>query len=160
MSKLLSQWRTFWLARNARERRMLSIMSVVLGIGLLLALYDWQASERSRLEALVPNAQAQLQAMQDDATELASLRAKAPPPVVDAQRRLADLQSLATAQGLTLSLRAEGDQIVLSGQGVSFDAWVNWLGQAVSSQQIRLQSLDAKRGGAGINIDARLSPAR
>ncbi|HEX5125675.1 MAG TPA: type II secretion system protein GspM [Rhodocyclaceae bacterium] len=156
----LTRAQQYWAERNPRERRLILIAALVVSVGLLWTLHDWQATERTRLDRLLPTVQAQVKAMQDDAAELARLRSLTRAPHPDAGRDIEALQGSATAQNLPLSIRSEGDNILVSGTALPFDAWIIWLAGAQNTQRLKVQTMEVTREANGLHIEARLAQSQ
>ena len=152
--------RQYWSERNARERRLISIAVVVVGLGLLWTIYDWQAAERKRLDRLLPSVQAQVKTMQDDAAELGRLRSQARKPQLDSAHIVESLQGSAAAQNLPLNIRGDGDRILVSGTALPFDAWATWLAAAQNMHGLTVQMLEATHEANGLHIEARLTQSQ
>jgi type II secretory pathway component PulM len=152
--------RQYWAERNPREQRMAIVMVAVIGVAALWALFDWQAAEYKRLEKVVPRVQAQVKAMQDDAAELARLRVAPKRPAVDTKQLADTLQSSASAQHLALTVRNDGDRVVVSGTSVPFDTFVAWLATAQTQNALKVAALDASPNNDGQRIEVRLTQSR
>lgn len=157
---LLAHARQYWAERNLRERRMLVAMVVVISVAILWALFDWQASERKRLDKLSPRVQAQVKSMQDDAAELARLRVAAKPATQDIALVVESLKSSAATQNLAITVRGDGDRILVSAASVPFDTWVTWLAGVQAQNALRVSALEATPANEGQRIEARLVQAR
>jgi general secretion pathway protein M len=160
MAHPLTLARQYWHERNARERRLLGIAALVVGLGLLWSIYGWQAAERKRLDHLLPTAQAQVRTMQDNAAELGRLRSQARKPALDSARIAESLQGSAAAQSLPLIIRGDGDRVLVSGSALPFDAWAAWLAAAQNMHGLKVQMLEANREANGLHIEARLTQAQ
>ncbi|MFT4171408.1 MAG: type II secretion system protein GspM [Rhodocyclaceae bacterium] len=152
--------RQYWAERNPREQRLLVAMVAVIAVAALWALFDWQAAEYKRLGKLVPRVQAQVKAMQDDAAELARLRVAPKRPAADAKQLADTLQNSAAALHLALTVRNDGDRIIVSGTSVPFDAFVAWLAAAQTQNALKVASLDASPNNDGQRIEVRLMQSR
>lgn len=155
--KTLVELRAAWFARAPRERRLLAAAAAVIAIAVLWTLIDWVRSERVRLARALPQAQAQLATMREDAAELqrvARLPARNPPPPA----ALADtLGTSAQAAGLALELRPDGDGLLLTGL-VPFDPLVEWLAAAQRDYGLRVQRFTATREAEGVRVETLLAP--
>jgi hypothetical protein len=59
---------------------------------------------------------------------------------------------------MTLSVRNDGNQLVVSGKGINFDNWTQWLAETQRSSAIRMTYLDVAQAPDGPQIEARLVP--
>jgi type II secretory pathway component PulM len=143
---------------NARERNMLLGGALLIVLTLLWLLFGWQAKTRRELDVAIPRASAQLARMQSESAELARLRGLSPPPAANLAQLTTTLGSSAAARGLTLNVRNDGNQLVISGKGVSFDSWTTWLADTQRSNAIRLTYLDVAQTPSGQQLEARLAP--
>jgi type II secretory pathway component PulM len=147
------------LARlNARERNMLVIGSALVGLTLLWLLFGWQAKTGHELDSAIPRAGAQLARMQTESAELARLRGLPTPEAANLTPLVNTLTESAAARGLTLTVRNDGNQLVVSGKGISFDKWTQWLAETQRSNAVRLAYLDVTQTPGGQQIEARLAP--
>jgi type II secretory pathway component PulM len=147
------------LARlNARERNMLVIGSALICLTLLWLLFGWQASTNKELDTAIPRAGAQLARMQTESAELARLRGLPTPEAANLSHLVSILVDSAAARGLTLTVRNDGNQLVVSGKGISFDKWTTWLAETQRINAVRLAYLDVTQTPGGQQIEARLAP--
>jgi type II secretory pathway component PulM len=143
-----------WQARNSRERRLLTLGAVVLGLGLLLMLADWLHQERQRLDLALPRLEAQLLRMQEDASEIARLR-QLPPAHAGARSTQAQVDAVsagARSRGLSLAIQPAGDRVQLRGQ-VAFDALSTWLASLHRDQGLQVLSADIRSEGPLVVVD-------
>jgi len=155
---VITKLRTRYMAYSLRERRLILIMCVVVGAGLLWSWFAWQQRENTRLDKALPQAQAQLASLQDAAAEITRLKAK-PPLMQPSAAQLVDaLQASALAMQLNLSIRSiDGGLIQVSGQELSFDMWVSWLAKVQQTFGMRLASADVVREGNHVRVESQLS---
>ncbi len=145
-------------ALSERERHILIGGAALVALTLLWLLYGWQATTRRQLDLAVPRANAQLARMQSESAELARLRGLATPAAANLVQLAATLGNSATARGLNLSVRNDGNQLVISGKGVNFDNWVQWLAETQRANAIRLTYIDVTQAAGGAQLEARLAP--
>lgn len=117
----------FWSARDARERRLLSIAAAVVGLALIyLLLIDPAVEARAQLNKTLPNLRqqvAQMQALATEASELGELEAPAVEPVSRANVEAALARNGLKAQNLSVN----NEMVVAQFSGVSFAQLVRWL---------------------------------
>lgn len=152
LARLLATWH----ACSPRERRLILIAGGVVALGLVLSLADGSARERSRLDRLLPRAQAQLEQTQEAATEIAALRGR-PPAQALAGPALADaVGAAAKARGLAVTAQSTGDGVQIRGSG-DFDTLITWLGTLHTDQGLRVQRIEIQRAGGQASVDALLA---
>lgn len=143
-----------WQARTARERRLLTLTALVLGLLALLMLADWLHVERKRLDRALPKREAQLARMQEDASEMARLRQS--PPTGSSSPSVATqvdaVSAAARSRGLNLTIQPAGDKVQLSGQ-VAFDALAAWLASLHRDQGLQVHSADLRSEGEAVVVD-------
>lgn len=142
-----------WQAISPRERRLVLAAGLVVLIGLVVSLLDWSRSERGRLARSLPRAEAQLEQVQEAATELTRLRGQTAPQRATGPALLEAAQASAKSRGLGLTLQATGDGLQIKGQA-SLDAFVDWLAALQRDQGLRVQRLEIQGQGASAGIDA------
>ncbi|MDD3326386.1 MAG: type II secretion system protein GspM [Zoogloea sp.] len=150
---LISRLRQAWQSISPRERRLVLIAGGVVLLGLVVSLLDWSRSERGRLTRSLPRAEAQLEQVQEAATELTRLRGQTAPQRAAGPALLEAAQVSAKSRGLGLALQATGDGLQIKGQA-SLDAFVDWLAMLQRDQGLRVQRLEVQGQGATASIDA------
>ncbi|MDB5799897.1 MAG: hypothetical protein JWL63_836 [Rhodocyclales bacterium] len=158
LTRLRLQARDALTRLNARERRILVVGSLLIVVTLLWLLYGWQASTRKQLDVAMPRANAQLARMQSESAEMSRLRSVPPPAAADLGQLAGTLAGSAAARGLALTMRNDGNQLVISGKGINFDNWTQWLAETQRSSAIRLTYLDVTQAPGGPQLEARLAP--
>jgi type II secretory pathway component PulM len=158
LTRLRTQTRDALTALNARERRILVGGALLVALTLVWLLYSWQAGMRHQLDTSVPRASAQLARMQSESAELARLHSVQPPAPADLAQLAGTLTSSSAAHGLSLNVRNDGNQLVVSGKGVNFDSWVQWLAETQHTNAIRLTYIDVTQASGGAQLEARLAP--
>ena len=68
-----------WQAASPRERKLLVAAAAVVGVALVVSALDWSREQRTRLGRSLPRAEAQLEQVQESATEITRLRAQPVP---------------------------------------------------------------------------------
>ena len=158
LTRIRSQVRDALTRMNSRERGILLVGSLLVILTLLWTLYGWQAKTQRELDVALPRATAQLARMQSESAELARLRGLPPPAAANLSQLTTTLEGTATARGLTISVRSDGSQLIISGKGINFDNWVPWLAETQRASAIRLTYLDVTQGPGGPQLEARLAP--
>lgn len=129
-----------WQSRTPRERIVVTILAVILGIALYVWLLQSGGRARARLQANVVTLRAEAAGLEQQALELERLRAT---PVTPASR--GDLgeqvQAQVDAAGLGHALAKldaqDADRVVVSFGAVGFADWLNWIA-SLNSQHVRL----------------------
>ena len=153
MSANLAKLRVWWHSRNAGERRTLLVGALVLGILSFGFLSYSVRAEQDRLRRGIPIANAALQKMQDDATEVDRLRLVSPATLPQGQAMVAALTASMRSHGLDLLLTSEGsDRFRIQGR-TSFDPAVNWLAAVQRDYHLRVASLSATRQDGSVKLD-------
>lgn len=142
-----------WQAISPRERRLVLLAGGVVAIGLVVGLLDWSRGERSRLARSLPRAEAQLEQVQEAATEITRLRGETATPRAAGPALLEAAQASAKSRGLGLVLQASGDGLQVKGQA-GLDAFVDWLAALQRDQGLRVQRLEVQGQGSAASIDA------
>lgn len=154
MKTQLDALRAAWQARSTRERSIAKALALCAALAILiLAWYSLQA-EQARLQKALPLAQARLQRIQDDADEVARLRAQSIGSVSSptAEAIVASLQS--RHLGLAISAH-DSNRLQVQGDA-DFDETISWLALVHQDFRVRLETLSAVRAVKGVKIDAML----
>lgn len=152
LTRLLQSWQ----AISPRERKLLLMAAAVVGVGIVLSTLDWSRNERIRLGRALPRAEAQLERVQESATEITRLRAQ-PAPQRPAAAALLDMaQTSARSRGLGVSIQAGGEGLHVKGQA-SFDELVAWLAAVQHDQGLRVLRMELQQQGALVSVDALLA---
>ena len=140
--------RTRWSAMAVRERRLVTLGAVVLGLALLwftAIAPAWRITQQApaQLEAL----DAQLQQMQALAKEATTLRAVAPIPLAQAQSAL----SAATQRlGPQAKLSQQGERAVLALKGATGAQLGAWLAEARAGARVHVVEASLNLAGPGL----------
>ncbi|MCE9660301.1 MAG: type II secretion system protein M [Burkholderiales bacterium] len=137
----------FWQARAPRERQLILVMAISVGV-LLVWLTLIQPALRTLREAPVDldRLDQQMQQMQLAAGEMQSLRAASPVPTEQATTAL----RAATAQlGSGAKLAVQGDRATLTFTGIQGDALRAWLGEARSAARARPMEAQLVKAASG-----------
>lgn len=152
----LTRLRQSWQAISPRERKLLLMAAAVVGVGIVISTLDWSRNERIRLGRALPRAEAQLERVQESATEITRLRAQ-PALQRPAAAALLDMaQTSARSRGLGVSIQAGGEGLHVKGQA-SFDELVAWLAAVQHDQGLRVLRMELQQQGALASIDALLA---
>lgn len=141
-----------WQARNPRERTLLIAAATVIGVALVVNLLDWSRSERTRLGRSLPRAEAQLEQVQESATEIARLRAQPVPQRPAGPALLEMVQASAKTRGLGLAIQTMGDGLQVKGQA-GFDELVAWLATLQKDQGLRVARMELQQQGPTASVD-------
>lgn len=136
MKKLRKRWESL----ASRERRVLGALAIVLGIVLYLWLVQSAGRARQQLGVAVAGLHAQASRLEQDAAELARLRAAPPLPLSQTDLRTL-VQAQAGAVGLSHALAridiTDGNQVQVEFGAVAFADWLAWIAN-LQAQQVRL----------------------
>jgi general secretion pathway protein M len=147
LKALAAQARTRWQGLEARERRLVGLMLVVVGLALL-----WWVGLAPALRTLreapprIAALQGQLQQMQRWAAESATL--KSATPVTPDQSRRA-LEAAVGRLGAGARLSVLGDRATVTLQGVRGDALWAWLAEVRATARARPVEAQLTHGGSG-----------
>ena len=158
MKSRLDEMRAAWLARTPKERSVAKALSVLLGLAALAFVWSSLGAEQAQLQKAVPLSQARLQRMQDDAAEVARLRAQSDTAAVQSATADAINASL-RSRHLELTVAADGSDRLRIHGNASFDETIAWLATVQQDFKLRLATLNATRADSGVRIDAVLVTA-
>ena len=139
---MMARMRKLWESRSPRDRVIIGILAVVVGIALYLLLVQSAYRARQQLGSSVSVLRAQAQRLEVDANELARVRAApaAPTPQTDLRTQV---QAQAAAAGLARALvridARDADQVQVVFGSVAFADWLGWVG-TLQAQHIRLET--------------------
>lgn len=145
----------FWQSRAPRERQLIVVMGIAVGV-LIVWLTLLQPALRTLREAPIDldRLDQQLQQMQLAAGEMQGLRAASPVPSEQAATAL----RAATAQlGEKAKLAIQGDRATLTFTGVPADALRAWLGEARSAARARPTEAQLVKAATGYSGSVTLS---
>ena len=145
----------FWQSRAPRERQLIIVMGIAVGV-LIVWLTLLQPALRTLREAPIDldRLDQQMQQMQLAAGEMQGLRAASPVPAEQAATAL----RAATAQlGETAKLAIQGDRATLTFTGVPADALRAWLGEARSAARARPTEAQLVKAATGYSGSVTLS---
>ena len=150
-------WQTFWQARNARERGLLSVGSAFLLLALLYGLAWLPISEgRKKLTAHLPQLRADAVQMRANLQEITGLQANGPrppgsgAPSGDARQAVESaLQAAGLRDKAGAVERIDNQRVRLTLNGVSFDGLLGFLENLQSQQRLRVESLQLQAAEAG-----------
>lgn len=159
-----TQLRKVWESRAPRERTVIAILAVVLGVALYWWLVQYGSREYMRLRVSVATLHAQAGRLEQQAAELARLRAT--PPMQASQTDLHTLvQAQAGAAGLSRALMKidapDANQVVVVFGAIAFADWLNWV-VSLKSQQVRLDTcrIEALSAPGMVSVTATLLRAK
>lgn len=161
---LETQLRKTWESRAPRERAVIAILAVVLGVALTVWLVQSAAQARVQLRASVTTLRAQAERVDRQALEIGRLRAA---PAVTAS--VSDIRTLvqtqAGAAGLARALvridTPDADQAIVVFGAVAFADWLHWVA-GLKSQHIRLANcrIEALATPGQVSVTATLVRAK
>lgn len=150
--------RTALASRSPRERRLILIAASVISLALFIALWEWTLSEQRRLQHQVPEAQAQLVRMQDDAAELLRLSRLPAATALDADTLAQTVRATAQARGLSAKVDGLGQGVQVEARG-TFPNLVDWLATLQAEQRLRATRVDMNQQADGqVLLTATLTP--
>ena len=137
-----AQLRKAWESRAPRERTIIAVLVLILGMALYVWLVHSAGQARVQLRAGVTILRAQAARLEQQATELERLRAA--PAISASQTDLRTLvQTQAGAAGLSRALvkidAPDANQVVVVFGAVAFADWLNWIA-GLKPQQVRLDT--------------------
>lgn len=154
-----------WANLDARERRLLIIIGVLLGLLLLWAVI-WQplVNKSTRLADTVRKQQADLAWMRSAQEEIKRLRngGNSDSTTASGQSLLGALDQSIRRDKLGPALKrlepdAEGKGVRVWFEQASFDDVIYWLGEAQNSHNVRVDSITVDRAGSGGLVNVRLT---
>lgn len=156
--------RKAWGSRAPRERVVIAVMAALLGIALYVWLVQSAARARVQLRTSVATLRTQAHGVEQQAAELARLRAA---PAISASPT--DLRTLVQARAGAAGLAREllridaqdTDQVVVAFGAVAFADWLDWIA-GLASQQVRLDAcrIEAQSTPGLISVTATLVRAK
>lgn len=159
-----AQLRKIWESRAPRERTIIAISALALGVVLYIWLVQLGWNDYIRLRASVAALRVQTGRLETQAIELERLRAA--PPIPASQSDLLTLvQAQTGASGLAGALvkidAPDANQVVVVFGAVAFADWLNWVA-SLKSQQVRLDTcrIQALSTPGMISVTASLMRAR
>lgn len=139
----------WWAGLAVRERRLLQVAALLLGLALLwwLAIQPaWRTLARAPAEH--ERLDTQLQQMQREAAEVQQMRAL--PPLQPEQAAIA-LRAATDRLGDKARLILQGERATVTFTGVGVSALRDWLGEARSAARARTVEANLTRGPAGFS---------
>ena len=134
--------RKLWESRSPRDRTIITVLAVVVGVVLYLALVQSAYRARAQLGSSLSVLRAQALRLDSDANELARARAAPAPPLPQTDLRT-QVQAQAAAAGLARALlridARDADQVQVIFGSVAFADWLAWVA-ALQTQYIRLET--------------------
>lgn len=155
--------RALWQSRSPRERQgWLGVLMLAMAV-LYVALVGSALQSREPLRGDVEALRADMARMNQQAVELARLRAL-PPPAAPAAALRARVQSSLDGAMLSSAVASletpDPEHAIVVFNAVAFSDWLGWL-EGLAAQQIRLEScrIDALPASGRVNITATLASA-
>lgn len=153
----------FWRSRAPRERLILGGGSALLVLALGFA-YAWLPKQRdaAQLRQALPQLRAQAQQLQQDAQEVARLKAQ-PAVTQEAGSLVRAVEQGALTSGLRERIESitpqDASHVRVVLPQVTFDAWTSWLGELQTSHGIRVESarIEATDEAGMVSVDAVLT---
>lgn len=135
-----AQLRKLWESRAPRDRTIIVILAVIVGVVLYWWLVQSGGRAHTQLRASVATLQAQANHLEQQATEVERLRATPAPSASQTDLRTL-VQAQTGAAGLSRELlkidAPDANQVVVVFGAVAFADWLNWVA-SLRSQQVRL----------------------
>ena len=165
-NRLLATWTSFWEARNARER---SVLTMAGGLLLLLLVWLWLIDPalqgRAQLKKTLPALHAQLAQLQALTKEAAALPAASSsansagtPSVSTPSLSRPLLESSLARKGIKAqTLEINGELVRMKLSGVSFAALIAWLGEMQAAAQLAVNDATVVALTQSDKVDASLS---
>lgn len=147
LSQALATARGRWQALGERERRLLTLVSVLATVFLFWSIAiqpAWQTLQKAPIE--LDRLDAQLQEMNRMAGESKELRGVSP---VSATQAIASLQAATDRLGKQGRVVVQGDRITLTLTNVSPEALKDWLGEVRSAARARPLEAQLNRVNGG-----------
>lgn len=149
MSGLREEFSKRWAALAERERRLVAVAAVVVGVALL-----WSVALGPAIRTL-REAPAQRQALQTQLLQMQKLAAESKElrglPAIAPSQATQALQAATTRLGDKAKLTPQGERSVLTLNGVPSDALRAWLAEARSGARARPVDAQLSRGAEGLS---------
>lgn len=153
----------FWRTRAPRERLVLGGGSALLVLALGYA-YGWLPMQRdvAQLRQALPQLRVQAQKLQQDAQEVARLKAQ-PAVTQEAGSLVGAIEQRALASGLRERIESitpqDASHVRVVLPQVTFDEWIGWLGELHTSHGVRVEStrIEATDDAGMVSVDAVLA---
>ncbi len=144
-------WQTFWLARNARERAILTVGGVFVLLALLYGLAWLPISEgRKKLVANLPQLRADAAQMRANLQEITGLQANTGAASGDARQAIESaLQAAGMRDKVSAIDRVDSQRVRLTLNGVAFDGLLGLLENVQSQQRLRVETLQIQAAESG-----------
>lgn len=159
LNPLRASLRSFWDARNSRERSVLLIAgALVMLLVIWLWLIDPALQGRAQLKKTLPAMQAQLAQLQALTKQAAALPASEATPTNPAPLSRSMLESSLARKGLKpQTLEVNGEFVRLKLSGASFAALIAWLSDMQANAQLAVNEADVVALEQSDRVDASLS---
>ncbi len=160
MKTLIERFRSFWSARQAREKAFLVGLVAFVGVALLAQALWTSHQARVRLKKQIPVLIQQVETLQRKAGDVQQMKSQ---PVLAAPAEGTALLTTATTAARAAGLPEIGTQLQLEGSRrmrlrstLPFDRWLQWTAMLQRDSQVRLVSCRIEAGATPgtANIDA------
>lgn len=152
--------KAFWSERAPRERTILALLALVVGVALVfLMLVEPAATGIARLERGLPQARAQAAQLDALLAEVKSLKARAQVATVSAQEARGGIEKSLAAAGLKASRivpLSDGD-IQLTFANVPYATWATWVATTERELGARTTSVVANGNATPGSVDVELA---
>jgi len=161
MKQKILNW---WESRSPRDRVVIAALGVVVAVVLYLVLIQSAQRARIQLGASVATLRVQALRLEQDATELARVRAVRVPPAPQTDLRT-QVQALVAGAGLSGGLlridATDANRVRVVFGSIAFAEWLQWVA-ALQAQQIRLETgrVEALSTPGMVGISATFARAR
>jgi general secretion pathway protein M len=144
-------WLTFWLARNARERAILTVGGMFVLLALLYGLAWLPISEgRKKLVANLPQLRADAAQMRANLQEITGLQANTGAASGDAKQAVESaLQAAGLREKVGAIDKVDSQRVRLTLNGVAFDGLLGLLESMQSQQRLRVETLQIQAAESG-----------
>ncbi len=156
--------RRLWVSRAPRERAIIAVLALVLGVLLYMAFVQTAWRARAQLRTGVTTLRAQANVLEQQAAEIERLRAA--PTVAASQTDMRTLvQAQVDAAGLSRALvridAPDADHVVVVFGAVAYADWNNWI-VSLKPQHIRLDTcrIEALSTPGLVSVTATLARAK
>ncbi|HEY8099663.1 MAG TPA: type II secretion system protein GspM [Burkholderiaceae bacterium] len=136
MNQIQENVSAFWMERNARERKQIGLVLVLVACALLYMLFVAPAlSGRMQLEKSLPELRLQAAELQNLSKEAATLSAATATPAPPVTKEI--IESALASKGLkSQSVAATGDVIKVQLSDVSFTGMLDWLDEMQKNMRV------------------------
>lgn len=161
MKQQILKW---WESRSPRDRVVIAALGALVAVVLYFVLIQSAYRARTQLGASVATLRAQALRLEQDATELARVRAVRAPPAAQSDLRT-QVQALIAGAGLSGGLlrieATDANHVQVVFGSIAFAEWLQWV-TALQSQLIRLETgrVEALSTPGMVGVSATFARAR